>query len=302
MIHLTYIRVFISVVALAGTAYGGQIVDPVIVEHGPRDAKKVALTFDACPTGREDEYDERVIEVLTREKVPATLFMSGRWVEKNRDTAKALSANPQFEIANHAFWHPHMLEKDDERILRELKRTQDIIRKTTGKRPKYFRPPFGEVDERLAKLAAQAGLVTVQYDIASGDPDPGLSAKRIIRGVVGEAKGGSIVVFHMNENGARTAEVLPEVIKQLREKGFELVTVGELLAAKDQKSDRTASPTRSVGDRRGQGDEKTRGTGTGPTAAMTSTRDTSISKGTATDDALRSGAEHTGLTGSGAVQ
>ena len=228
--------------------------------------------------------------------------MSGRWVEKNRDMAKSLAANPQFEIANHAFWHPHMLEKDDERILRELKRTQDIIRKTTGKRPKYFRPPFGEVDERLAKLAAQAGLVTVQYDIASGDPDTGLSAKRIIRGVVGEAKGGSIVVFHMNENGARTAEVLPEVIKQLREKGFELVTVGGLLAAKDQKSGRTASPTRSLGDRRGQGDERIMGTGTGPTTAKTGTRDTSISEGAVTDDALRSRAEHTGLTGSGAAQ
>jgi peptidoglycan-N-acetylglucosamine deacetylase len=231
-LHLQLLFIFLCIF-LAQTANS---VEPVIVEHGPRDSKKISLTFDACPTGREDEYDEKVVEVLVREKVSATLFMSGRWVEKNKDTARSLAANPQFEIANHAFWHPHMLEKDDERILRELKRTQDIIRRVTGKRPMYFRPPFGEVDERLARLAAQAGLVTVQYDIASGDPDPGLSAKRIIRGVVGEAKGGSIVVFHMNENGPRTAEVLPEVIRQLREKGFDLVTVGEML--KDQSRSR----------------------------------------------------------------
>jgi hypothetical protein len=195
-----------------------------------------------------------------------------------------------------------MLEKDDERILRELKRTQDIIRKVTGKRPKYFRPPFGEVDDRLARLAAEAGLVTVQYDIASGDPDPSLSAKRIIRGVVGEAKGGSIVVFHMNKNGARTAEVLPEVIKQLREKGFELVTLGEMLATADRKRDRGTAPTKSSGDRRGQGDEKTMGTGTGPTAAMTSTRVTSTTQGTDTCDALRTGVEHTRPTVSSAEQ
>lgn len=224
----------IILIALIITApvYGGQSVDPLIVEHGSRDSKKVALTFDACPTGNDDEYDERVIEVLVREKVPATLFMSGRWVEKNAEKAKFLADQPQFEIANHAFWHPHMLEKDDERIVREVRRTQTIIKKVTGKRPKYFRPPFGEVDERLAKLAFQAGLVTVQYDFASGDPDPGLSAKRIARTVVEEAKGGSIVVFHMNENGVRTAEALPEIIKGLREKGFELVTVGELLKDK----------------------------------------------------------------------
>jgi peptidoglycan-N-acetylglucosamine deacetylase len=277
-------------------------IEPQIIEHGPRNSKMIALTFDACPTSKEDEYDERVIEVLVKDKVPATLFMSGRWVEKNRDIATSLAANPQFEIANHAFWHPHMLEKDDERILRELTRTQAAIKKATGRTPKYFRPPFGEVDERLAMLAAQAGLVTVQYDIASGDPDPGLSAKRIICGVVGEAKGGSIVVFHMNENGVRTAEVLPEVIKQLRKKGFELVTVGELLAAKNQKSGRATSPSRSLKERRGQGNEKTMGTRTGPTATNSSTQETSTSKGTATDDALRSGAEHTGLTGSGTVQ
>jgi len=257
------------------TTHGGTGIEPKIIEHGPRDGNKIALTFDSCPTGREDEYDEKVVDVLIREKVPATLFLSGRWVEKNEDVVKSLAANPQFEIANHAFWHPHLLEKDDERILRELKRTQDIIRKVAGPRPKYFRPPFGEVDERLARLAAEAGLVTVQYDIASGDPDPGLSAKRIIRGVVGEAKGGSIVVFHMNENGARTAEVLPEVIKQLREKGFELVTVEEML----RKTDAGTSPTKSPGDRRGQGDGETRGQGDKGTGRK---GDAEISSGAAT--------------------
>ena len=233
-----YFLIIALAVVTSGPASGGQSIDPTIIEHGPRDLKKVALTFDACPTGRDDEYDERVIEVLVREKVPATLFMSGRWVEKNAEKAKFLADQPQFEIANHAFWHPHMLEKDDERIVRELRRTQTIIKKVTGKRPKYFRPPFGEVDERLVKLASQAGLVTVQYDIASGDPDPGLSAKRIACTVVEEAKGGSIIVFHMNENGVRTADSLPEVIKGLREKGFELVTVGEMLRKADAGTER----------------------------------------------------------------
>jgi len=201
----------------------------LIIEHGPRDSKKVALTFDACPTSHPDEYDRQVIEVLVREKVPATLFMSGRWVEKNSEKAKELAAQPLFEIGNHAYWHPHMTEKDDERVLREFNRTQAVIKKVTGKRPKYFRPPFGEVDERVAKIAAQAGLTVIQYDIASGDPDPGLAPKKIARAVIDEAKGGSIIVFHMNRNGVHTAEVLPEVIHGLRQKGLELVTVGELL-------------------------------------------------------------------------
>lgn len=214
---------------MSGPLSATDIPENSIIEHGPRNSRKIALTFDACPTGRTDEYDDRVVDVLVREKVPATLFMSGRWVEKNPERAKLLAGQDQFEIAAHSYFHPHMMQKDDQRDLREFKNTQAIIRKVTGKTPRFFRPPYGEVDERVANLARSAGLVTIQYDIASGDPDPNLSAKAIVRGVLGGAKGGSIVVFHMNRNGAHTAEVLPELIEGLRQKGFILVTVGELL-------------------------------------------------------------------------
>jgi peptidoglycan/xylan/chitin deacetylase (PgdA/CDA1 family) len=291
--HFPQNYLFSAVIVAALFVTPARAVEPVIVEHGPRDSKMIALTFDACPTSKEDEYDERVIEVLMREKVPATLFMSGRWIEKNEEKAKFLSGQPQFEIANHAFWHPHMLEKDDERILAELKRTQTAIGKATGKKPKYFRPPFGEVDERLAKLAAQAGLVTVQYDIASGDPDPGLSAKRIARAVVAGAKGGSIVVFHMNENGPHTADALPEVIKGLREKGFELVTVGEMLKKSDKGTRRhgdaktgqekgMATPEREDTDNQKKHDEVTTSTATAPTGTISSPEENTVSSATVT--------------------
>src|SRR5208337_143101 len=95
--------------------------ESLIIEHGRRDGK-IALTFDACPTSLPEEYDERIVEVLLREKVPATLFLSGRWVEKNPEKAKFLGEQAQFEIAAHSYWHPHLLEKDDARVAREMKR------------------------------------------------------------------------------------------------------------------------------------------------------------------------------------
>ncbi len=220
-----------------------------IIEHGPRDSKLVSLTFDLCPTSHTDEYDENVVEVLLREKVPATLFMSGRWVEKNPGKAKFLADHPQFEIAAHTYYHPHLLQKDDARVAREMKRTQAIIKKTTGKTPKYFRPPFGEVDERVANIAKAEGLTTIQFDIASGDPDPNLSPQRIARVVIRDARGGSIIVFHMNRNGVHTAEILPVVIRQLRQKGFELVTVGEML--KEAKEEVKTKETPSRGEKQG---------------------------------------------------
>lgn len=217
---------------LSKPLFGADTAGSLIIEHGPRDSRKIALTFDACPTGRPDEYDEKVIEVLLREKVPATLFLSGRWVEKNPEKAKFLASQPQFEIAAHSYYHPHMTEKDDARDLRELRNTQAEIKKVTGKTPHYFRPPYGEVDERVANLASQCSLSTVQYDIASGDPDPKLSAERIARVLLRNARGGSIIVFHMNKNGIHTAEALPVIIDGLRNKGYALVTVGELLKVK----------------------------------------------------------------------
>ena len=129
----------------------------LIIEHGPRHVQQVALTFDACPTSLPDEYDEDVVKVLLRENAAATLFLSGRWVERNPDKARFLAAQPQFEIAAHTYLHPHLTAQDDARILREMKRTQAIIKKVTNKVPRYYRPPFGEVDERVAALAKTAG-------------------------------------------------------------------------------------------------------------------------------------------------
>jgi peptidoglycan/xylan/chitin deacetylase (PgdA/CDA1 family) len=203
--------------------------DGLIIEHGSRQSRLVALTFDACPTDLPDEYDEGVIKILLQEKVPATLFLSGRWVERHPDHAKFVADQPGFEIAAHSYYHPHLLEKDDARVMREMKRTQKIIEKVTGMIPRYFRAPYGEVDDRVATLAKKAGLTTIQYDIASGDPDPHLTSARIVRSAVKNAQGGSILVFHMNRKGVHTAEILPEIISGLRKRGFMLVTVGEML-------------------------------------------------------------------------
>lgn len=210
-------------IALAGTETS------LIIDHGPRYSKQIALTFDACPTSRPDGYDEKVIDILMRMNVPATLFLSGRWVEKNPVKAKFLADQPLFEIGNHTYFHPHLTEKTDDRVVREFKRSQAEIGKVTGKTPRCFRPPFGEVNEHVAELASQAGLMTIRYDIASGDPDPDLSPERIVRIILRDARGGSIIVFHMNRNGVHTAELLEKVVVGLRSRGFTLVTVGEML-------------------------------------------------------------------------
>ena len=204
-------------------------VAPEVVKNGPRRKKRIALTFDACSTQEPSMFDENVIRTLINMKVPATLFLGGKWMEEHPDETQELANYPQFELGNHTYLHPHLPRESDARVHEEFARTQDMLFTLTGRRATLYRAPYGEIDARVVSLGAQAGMIAIQYDLASGDPDPRISAKRLIEYVSDQAKNGSIVVMHMNGRGWKTADALPRIVLRLRKKGYKLVTVSELL-------------------------------------------------------------------------
>ncbi|MBI5579899.1 MAG: polysaccharide deacetylase family protein [Deltaproteobacteria bacterium] len=206
-------------------------VKPQVVFHGDRRRKRVALTFDACATKIASGYDEEVIRVLIETRTPATLFLGGKWMLEHPDQTRRLAAVDLFELGNHSFLHPHMTRSPDDQVRQELGWTQIVMYSLTGRQASLYRPPYGEHDERISRITAEAGLITVQFDLASGDPDPGTSKERLLRSVTTGARNGSIVVMHMNGRGWNTAQALPDIIGELRRKGFRLVTVGEMLRA-----------------------------------------------------------------------
>ena len=199
-----------------------------VLYHGSRTTPRVALTFDACP-GSASRFDRGVIEVLQRTHTPATLFLSGRWMERFPEETRELAHDPLFELAVHGHRHRNWLQASDDALSEEMTAPVDILLRLTGRIAAWVRPPFGWVDERAARVAHQKGLLPVQFDLPSGDPDPGIPAKRLKEWVIQGAKNGSIVVFHMNGKGHHTAEVLSEVIQGIRARHLELVTVGTLL-------------------------------------------------------------------------
>jgi len=198
------------------------------VHHGDRDRPLVALTFDACPTSL--DLDLGIVDVLREHEVPATMFLSGRWVERHRRETVELAQH--FEIGNHGYAH------DDARqgkmsygeALQDIDRAQKVIEKVTGARPRFYRPPAVRYNDEILRAARDAGLKTVLYDVASGDPDPRLKPEKIVRYVLWKSKPGSIVIFHVNGKGWTTAETLPRIIDGLRSRGLRLVTVGDLLS------------------------------------------------------------------------
>ncbi len=215
---------------------------PAAFEHGSREQKKIALTFDACTTRAPNPYDPRITAVLEAMHVPATIFVGGGWAQEEAPALAALARNPLFEIGNHTFTHPHLIRLSEAQIRGELLSTQTEIAALTGRVPTLFRPPYGEYDAHVLHAASEVGLTTVEYDLPSGDPGPHVSTEALVSWVLREARPGSIVVMHINHRRFHTAEALPAIVDGLRARGFELVTVSELLHAARLPGDAVAAP------------------------------------------------------------
>ncbi len=218
-----------SLSAPPARAAGAAPVSPAVLEHGPRAERKIALTFDACTTRAPGPFDPRIPAELDALHVPATVFVGGGWAREEAPALAALARDPLIELGNHTDTHPHLTREPDERIREELARTQAELVAVTGRAPTLFRPPYGEYDARVVRIAAALGLTTVEYDLPSGDPGPHVTPEALTAWVLRQARPGSIVVMHLNHPAFPTAQALPAIVAGLRARGFELVTVGELL-------------------------------------------------------------------------
>ena len=200
--------------------------------HGSRLEKKIALTFDVCPSSTHGGFDAQIVHTLVDSGVSATFFLSGKWIVKHRHEANILATTKGFEIGNHSYSHPHCITISDDSIQHELQRTESLLQSIGTISSKLFRPPYGETDKRIEQIVQKLGFTTVMYDLASGDPDSTISKERLIKHVTSHARNGSIVIMHVNGRGWHTAEALPEIIQELHKKGFVFVNVSDLLKVK----------------------------------------------------------------------
>ena len=239
LMHLRSLVLVLGLSFMPGRVLSGSGSAPVqdipgVIRHGPRNTKEIALTFDACSSRRRGKLDTAVAGVLIRTGTAATVFLGGKWASDVSPALRPLLADSLMEFGDHAYMHPHLMRLSDDSVRGELRKAQRAIARVTGRRPVLFRAPYGEVDARVAAVAESLGLTVIQYDLPSGDPDPKLTPQAIVRYVVSRARGGSIIVMHINTRGWHTAETLPEIIDGLRKRGFTFVTVSRLLARKSR--------------------------------------------------------------------
>jgi peptidoglycan-N-acetylglucosamine deacetylase len=187
--------------------------------------KQIALTFDDGP---HRYYTQQLLAILKEQNVRATFFIVGEKAEQYPELVRAEVAAGHC-IGNHTYNHLSLTDIPDEYIPLELSVCDDILKRLTGKSVHLFRPPGGKFNSKTLKYATEAGYTTILWTANSGDySSPG--AKVIQTRVLGQVSNGGIILFH--DGIPQTMQILPELIRTLRTRGYEFVTVEELMQQK----------------------------------------------------------------------
>ncbi|MEW1615363.1 MULTISPECIES: polysaccharide deacetylase family protein [unclassified Streptomyces] len=195
-------------------------------DHGRRDDRRVALTFDDGP---DPVYTRQVVEILERYGARATFFCVGHHVAALPEEVRRI-ASYGHELGNHSWSHPFLPDLTPAELREQLDRTAEELDRVTGAVPTWFRPPYGALTPEV--LAALEGHPTTlaMWDVDARDwsrPGPEQIAATVLEG----AGPGSVVLMHEGAGDrAQTVQALPSIIEGLLERGLELVTVGELAA------------------------------------------------------------------------
>jgi len=144
-------------------------------------------------------------------------------------------ADAGYEIGSHGHKHDNYSQYSEEEIRRQITIADGILRDMTGKSPSLIRLPNGDFDKRVLRIADELNYKVVQWDTDSLDwKNPGVDT--IVNRVVEKAHEGDIVLLHASDSSKQTHQALPEIIDQLRAKGYEFVTVSQLINQTETKS------------------------------------------------------------------
>jgi cellulose synthase/poly-beta-1,6-N-acetylglucosamine synthase-like glycosyltransferase/peptidoglycan/xylan/chitin deacetylase (PgdA/CDA1 family) len=209
-----------------------------VIQRGGDRPGMIALTFDDGPDPR---WTPAILDILKQENVPATFFIIGKNGQAYPDLMKRI-VNEGHEIGNHTFTHPNLGEIPASLTELELNATQRLIESEVGRSAILFRPPYfgdAEADKpqevEPAYQAQGLGYLVVGVRIDPSDWKLPVSADEIVKRTIDRASDnnpetrGEIVLLHdSGGNRAATVQALPELIHQLRARGFRLVPVSEL--------------------------------------------------------------------------
>ncbi|ALF54547.1 polysaccharide deacetylase [Nostoc piscinale CENA21] len=199
----------------------------------PITDKVIALTFDDGPGPKNTT---QILEILKQNHIKATFFLVGQMVSFHPQIVKQIAAEGHV-LGNHT-WHHWYRRMDVATAASEINRTADLIYKLTGVKTTLFRPPGGFLHNGLVDYAKSQKYAIIMWSDESGDSQRRGQTPTLIKNVVKSAKPGGIVLMHDGGgNRSRTVKALPQVIADLKAKGYKFVTIPELMEMETKAKD-----------------------------------------------------------------
>lgn len=192
---------------------------------GDTAKKQVTLTFDM---GYEKEgLTPKILEILKKQNVQASFFVTTHWIEKNPELARKLIADGHL-LGNHTIRHKSLPTLSDDRVKEEILGWEEIARQVTGYiiKHKYMRPPMGEYSERTLKVTRDLGYRTAFWSVAIRDWIPMGGSEKAVQGITSQLHNGAVVLMHGNSEDIVGG--LDRIISQIRTKGFKIVPINEI--------------------------------------------------------------------------
>jgi len=207
-----------------------QLFAPAIL-RGPARGNRVALTFDDGPCAG---YTEQILDILRQRSVKATFFVCGQNVERSPELLRRVHAEGH-TIGNHSYSHPFPFFRSRAFFRREIDLTQEVIEKVAGKRPQFFRPPFGARWLGLQAVLEERGLILVNWSDTGYDWK--LGTEGIVRETLKTLRPGAVILLHDGQRAyppqrvdrSPTVKALPAILEGAVKAGFTFVSLEDLL-------------------------------------------------------------------------
>lgn len=188
-------------------------------ELSDQEHPEIALTFDDGP---HEIYTERLLDGLKQRDVQATFFLIGQNIEGKEHLVKRMKAEGHL-IGNHTYHHVNLREIPEKKAEEEVLMTCNKIYDTIGVRTSFVRPPFGAWRKNLD---FDITMIPVSWNVDSLDWTTE-NVDKIVKRVVKDINEGDIILMH--DIYASSVEAALRIVDILQEKGYEFVTVNELL-------------------------------------------------------------------------
>lgn len=195
-----------------------------IVLNGPAASQGVSLTFDDGPDG---DITPQILDILNREGIRATFFVTGQQCRKFAFLVQKINDGGHL-VLSHTYSHRQLDLTSREIVNQEIVMTDQAIEKLIGRKPGGVRPPYGAVNQMVVDALDSKGKLTILWSIDTLDW-AGDDAATVAANVLDNVRPGDIILMHSIGGRTNTVKALPSIIKGLRQKGYAMVRIDELL-------------------------------------------------------------------------